>query len=63
MNKFGKIEEFIESMEVEEVNESEKALLLVGSTFGGSGTNNNCVNGFWCAGSSNSGTCINMAIC
>jgi len=62
MNKFGKIEKFIESMEVEEVNESAQALLLVEDVYGGSGTNQNCNNAFYCTGD-NSGTCTNSFIC
>ena len=61
MEKFGKIEKFIESIEVEEVNESAQALLFVNDAFygGNSGTNDSffCFNIYLCACSSNSGLC------
>ena len=63
MNKFGKIEEFIESMDVEEVNESGQALLLVEDVFGEGFNLGYCPNED-CSGSGvNVGYCPNTGTC
>lgn len=60
MEKFSKIEKFIESMDVEEVNESAQALLLAGDEFGGANTE--CKNTNDCTSGSNTG-CTNTNQC
>lgn len=64
--KFEKIEKFIESINVDEMNENEQALMLAGNDlFGGSNSTNIafCTNRNNCEDSSNGFVCNNKDIC
>jgi len=63
MGKFSKIEKFIESMDVEKVNESAQALMLAGDEFGAGTNMNACVNPGDCTGASNGSGCQNTGTC
>jgi hypothetical protein len=59
--KLGKIEKFIDEMNIEEINESAQALLLTGDdSFGGS--NDGCTNSTDCTSGSNK-NCQNTGSC
>jgi hypothetical protein len=64
MDKLGRIEKFIESLEVEEISEHAQAMLLVGSETGvfGGGANEDCSNSNSCTDSINIG-CSNSKDC
>jgi hypothetical protein len=71
MDKLGRIEKFIESLDIEDVSENKQTLLLIGDMFGSSGSfnvfcigdipNNGCTNWTVCEGVNQS--CTNTGIC
>jgi hypothetical protein len=63
-SKFGRLQKFVASLELDAVGENEQALLLVGG-FGGSGTRNSygCKNSSDCRGTHNVEACENTGTC